>query len=113
VTRCFQLVLFSILGGALAVSTVGCGATPQIGANEESVCAADALWTAVTSKRTPLIDNCANKIDALHGSGKLQDDAFQILSGVVASARGGDWAAARNSLKTFLKNQRPTAARNS
>ena len=86
----------------------GCSRTPQLAGDEECIGAMDALWTAVTSKREPLLERCAGEIERLHASGQLGDDAYEILSGVVTTARAGDWARARTTLKSFMRDQRPT-----
>jgi hypothetical protein len=86
--------------------TSGCSRAPQLGGDEDCLLAAEALWTAITSKRTPLVDASAGEIDKLHAAGKLHDDAYESLSGVVASARAEDWASARKSLKFLLSGQR-------
>lgn len=79
---------------------------PQLGGDEDRLVAAEALWTAITSKRTPLIDASAAEIERLHTKGQLRDDAYETLSGVVASARAEDWDGARKSLKFLLSGQR-------
>ena len=85
----------------------GCSPPPQLEGDEDCLTAAEALWTAVTSKRTPLIDASAAEIEKLHASGRLHDDAYETLTGVVASARAGEWDTARKSLKNLLSGQRP------
>jgi len=90
----------------------GCGRTPQLNGNEESLGAADALWTAVTAKDVQLVDTCAARLSELHDVGTLPDDAFATLNDVIATARSGEWTVARQSLKAFAKGQRPAAAAN-
>jgi hypothetical protein len=85
----------------------GCGRTPQLAANADCIAATDALWTAINAKRPPLVDRSASEIVRLHDSGQLNDEAFALLSTVVASARAGEWPQARKSLKAFIVGQRP------
>ncbi len=63
----------------------GCGSTPQLG-SEECLGAADGLWTAVTAQDIQFIDTSAKVIEQLHVDGKMADDSFEILTGVIASA---------------------------
>lgn len=100
VARVFLLAL-------VAATLVGCSGTPQLNGDPETLGAADALWTAVTAKRTDLLDKSAARIESLHTAGKLPEDAFQSLQAVIAQARAGQWAEARTDLKAFVKGQRP------
>lgn len=91
---------------ALALLT-GCGRTPQLGGSEEGMRAADALWTAVTSRRPPLVEQTAAEIERLRKAGELPEDAYAALNEVVVSARSSQWDDARRELKKFLQGQRP------
>ena len=88
----------------------GCGRSPQFAGNRECLAAADALWTAVTAKRTELVDQSAAEIERLHAQAQLSDEAFDALSRIVADARAGNWDAARTALKTLLRGQRRGAS---
>lgn len=90
-----------------ACCTLGCGQTPQLGGNRESLAAADALWTSVTAKRLDLLDQSESRIAELHAAAKVPDDAFEVLAGVIATARAGQWSDARLALKAFVRGQRP------
>lgn len=96
----------------LAVLLVaGCNRTPQVADSPESLAAADSLWTAVTSRQSPLLDASETRINELHDAGKMSDEAFAVLADVIATARAGDWAEARDALKAFAKGQRPAEPR--
>jgi hypothetical protein len=95
---------------ALIVFCQVCSDTPQLG-SEECLGVADALWTAVTAKRSDLLEQSAAKLEKLRAAEKLSDAAFDQLSGVVATARAGDWPAARATLKKFVQGQRPVEHR--
>ena len=95
---------------ALILLCLGCSDTPQLG-SEECLGAADALWTAVTAKNLDLLEQSAAKIEKLHSSAELSDAAFEQLSGVIATARTGDWPGARGALKKFVQGQRPSEHR--
>jgi len=102
--RVFRISSLAVL---LLVAQAGCSGTPQLNGDEESLGAADALWTAVTAKRSDLLDKSAARIDELHTAGNLPDEAYQSLQAVIAQAREGQWAEARKALKAFVKGQRP------
>ncbi len=98
-------VVALILAACLLFS--GCQRTPQLGGNEECLGAADALWTAVTAKDSELVNASEAKIKQLHTDGKLPAAAFEVLKGVIARTRAGDWDDARGDLKAFVRGQRP------
>ena len=95
---------------AVLVLVGGCSRAPQLGGDEDCLAATDALWTAVTSKRPELLQNCTQEIARLHDMRQMPDDAFETLSKIIVSAQSGQWADARNSLKTFIRRQRPAAS---
>jgi hypothetical protein len=90
----------------ILVALTGCGSTPQLGDNEDANTAADALWTAVLSRRQPLVEKSAAEIERLHKSGDLNEDAYAHLSRIVADARAEEWEDAVAGLRTLLKGQR-------
>ena len=100
-----------LLASFCLVFTGGCGVAPQLGGNEESLAAADSLWTAVTAKKNDLVEQSAGEIEKLHAAGTMPNDAFHSLSQIVASARAGQWPEARKALKTFARGQRPAKAK--
>ena len=93
----------------LVACLAGCGSPPQFEGNEDSLRAAEALWTAVTSQRQPLVEQSAAEIERLHKAGALSEDAYNALTEVVASARASDWKDAVTDLKAILKGQRRKA----
>jgi len=97
-----------LLTCALAVlpALCGCGAPPQLGGNKEALAAADALWTAVTAKRTDLVETSAGRLAQLKQAGEISADASAALEAIVAQARAGKWDSARDDLKSFVKGQR-------
>jgi len=103
IVRFAALAAFMLMTCTLAS---GCGKPPQL-SSPGNLEAADALWTAVSAKQTNLLDSSASEIESLHSTQKMPDDVYASLSGVVATAREGDWAAARATLKTFIQGQRP------
>jgi len=99
----------SVIGLLIAclLVTTGCGGPPQMAGNEECMTAADALWTAVNKKRTDLVDTSAAEIDRLSKAGTMPEAAYKELSEIITTARAGEWADARASLKSFIRGQRP------
>ena len=104
---CRVILCRIILLAAIFLPLAGCGQTPQLGGQRECLSAADALWTAVTAKRADLLDNSATEVERLHAAASLPDAAFDVLSGVIAKARAGEWTDARVTLKAFIRGQRP------
>ena len=97
-----------LLAASLAM-VAGCNRTPQISGDRECLAAADALWTAVTSKRPELLARSSEEIEELHAAARMPDAAFERLSGIVTTARAGQWTDAQAALKTFVRGQRPPA----
>jgi len=106
----FHRVRLAVLVVVCLSAAYGCGRTPQVG-DEECLKAADALWTAVTARRSDLLEASADRIGQLHDSARLPQDAFDRLSPVIETARAGRWAEARASLKAFIRGQRPALAK--
>ena len=102
-SRLGAAAMLACLGLPLAA---GCGRAPQLG-SEDNLAAADGLWTAVTAKDASLVDKSAGLIEQLHQTHKMSDEAFEVLRGVIATARAGDWSQARGALKAFVRGQRP------
>jgi len=86
----------------------GCGPTPQLGSSPEALVAADQLFTAVTAKRTELVDASAKNLAQLKEAGKLPPDAATALDAIVEQARAGQWDTARDDLRAFIGGQRRT-----
>ena len=79
---------------------------PQIGADEEAFKTVDALFTAVTSRSPPLLEQCDQRLRKLHTDGKLSDPAFRSLEKIMARARDGKWQPAAEDLYAFMRGQR-------
>lgn len=94
------------LGLIAALWISGCGRPPQVVDNEECFAAVEALWTAVTSKRTDLLEQTATEISRLHTSGTLSDSGHAELDRIVELARKTEWKPAAEDLKKFMLGQR-------
>jgi hypothetical protein len=90
----------------LFLSLSGCGRPPQVVDDEECFQAVDALWTAVTSKRTELLEQTSTELDRLHTAGRLSDGGHQALTAIVRDARSKEWTKAATNLKHFMQGQR-------
>jgi hypothetical protein len=91
---------------AVFLALSGCGGPAQIGSDEEALKAVDALYTAVSTRRIELLDDCAARIDELHSKKKLPDAAFHQLKPLIAEARAGEWKTALRKLYDFMRGQR-------
>jgi hypothetical protein len=100
--RCVAMTicLFALsLGG-------GCTGAPQLGGDERCMDAADALWTAVNSRQSELIDRAADEIARLRDDGVMPPAAAETLAEIIAAARQGQWSGSRDALRRFIRAQR-------
>lgn len=98
--RAFLLMVLS------TIAFWGCGQPPQWGESEAAFKAADALWTAVTSRDEQLLAACDDNLRSLGEAGGLPPESREYLQDVITTARGGDWDTARARLKKMIKAQR-------
>lgn len=90
----------------LALCICGCGRPPQVVDNEECFTAVEALWTAVTSKRTDLLEQSVAELQRLHRAGSLPDAGHAELDRIVQLARKTEWRPAAEELHEFMLGQR-------
>lgn len=90
----------------LALTVSGCG-TAQIGPDDESFRAVDALYTAVSLRDAAQVGRCEATLRRLRDAGKLPSAAADSLTAVVAEAKGERWEPARERLRDFMLAQRP------
>ena len=83
---------------AALLSTHGCGRPPQVVDDEECFSAVESLWTAVTTKRTDLLEQSATELDRLHSAGKLSEEGHDALDAIIQSARDEEWLPDRKSV---------------
>jgi hypothetical protein len=106
-----RFLIPALLLAACGVALVGgCSQAPQL-SGPDNLAAADALWTAITAKENGLLESSAAEIEELHAAQKMPEEVYAALSGVIATARHGDWSHARGTLKTLIKGQRPSTSR--
>jgi len=92
----------------LLMALPGCGGPPQVIGDDECFKAVDALWTAVTSRRTELVDQTDQELDRLAAAGQLTPEGRAALREISDVARQGDWEDAARSLKRLIEAQRRT-----
>jgi hypothetical protein len=97
------IVVTGVLAG---VMFFGCGRAPQMGADEDTFRAVDALYTAVTARNEKLLKDCEKRLHGLKESGKLPPEAATQLDGIIATARSGRWQPAAERLHAFMSAQR-------
>lgn len=104
-SRRFVFRLFSVLSGVLpAVLLAGCGSHPELGSPEART-TADALYTAVTSRRTELLNEVEKKIALLTQQEKMTPAASEKLTSIITEARAGGWQAAAEDLDALIRSQ--------
>lgn len=86
------------------LSVPGCGGPPAL-ESDEAFSTADALYTAITSRRTELLDNSETRLSELKDAGKLSNAAFEALKEIIEHARAGDWQVAAEELDSFIRYQ--------
>lgn len=103
----FSTLVGPILAGFMMI-ILGCGGPPAL-ESEEAFSTADALYTAITSRRTELLDKTKTRLIELKDTGKLSNDAFERLDEIMEQARSGNWQDAAEELDSFIRYQPPAA----
>ena len=88
----------------ILIAAVGCNSAPPLG-SEEVNSTADALYTAVTSRRMELVDAVEESLNKLHAEQQVSPAAMTALQAVIAQARAGKWQAAAEELDRLIRNQ--------
>ena len=89
---------------ALAAGVIGCGGSPDV-TSEAGLKSLDALYTAVTSRKPELVDQCAKQVNRLEESGDLSGSAADTLEGVIQRAKAGDWQQSAEVLDRYIRLQ--------
>lgn len=100
-----RVPLLSITLGVLALT--GCG-TPQIGPDDESFQAVDALYTAVSLRDQARTEQCGKTLEMLHAQGRLPESAYRKLHAIATAAPRDreSWEGVRVALRDFIRGQR-------
>jgi len=86
------------------VMAIGCNSAPPLGSEEVSS-TADALYTAVTSRRLELVDAAEESLNKLHAEQQVSPAAMAVLQAIIDQARAGEWQAAAEELDQLIRNQ--------
>lgn len=103
--RRLRSLLPLIAASSFALLLAGCNRTPQLG-NEAAMGECEALYTAVTTKRTDLLAACRKRLATLHASGQLSDAAESQLESVCEQCDRKEWRPAAERLYAFMRAQR-------
>lgn len=80
--------------------------TPQIGTDEAVFNTVDALFTAVTTKDTKRLEQCASRLAEYRRAGRLPEASAELLDSIIAEARKGGWKPAAERLYDVMLSQR-------
>ena len=86
----------------------GCREVPQVVNDEAVFKELDALFTAVTSQRRNLVDDCRGRLTKLHGEGRLSDAGFVAVTKIITETEQNQWTDAAQHLYDFMRAQRKT-----
>lgn len=70
----------------------------------------DALYTAVRSRDEKRLAQCEQRLASYRDAGKFPKASAEYLSGIIGTARGGDWQSAAKRLYGFMLAQRREGA---
>jgi len=98
-----QVVMISFMI-AILLPASGCGYPPAL-ESENALNAADALYTAITSRRTDLVNAVESDLKQLQSNGQLSAAAMGSLSEIIEKARSGSWQNAAEDLDGLIRNQ--------
>jgi len=88
------------------MTVVGCSRVPQVLEDEAAFGELDALYTAVTTKRTDLLKDCQQRITKLHDEKRMSDAGYDEIQAITSLAEEGEWTPAAERLYTFMRAQR-------
>ncbi len=91
---------------ACLLTCVGCWRAPQLGDDESAWKETEALYTAVTARRTELVDASTLRLADLHESGRIPTDVYKRLDAIAQRAKAGQWEPAGRELWHLMRKQR-------
>ncbi|MCX7417923.1 MAG: hypothetical protein NT013_00085 [Planctomycetia bacterium] len=103
-----RLFIASLLCAASLLFLSGCHAVPQVLGDEAVFKELDALYTAVTSQRRNLVDDCRGRLTKLHAEERLSDAGFSVVTKIITKTEQNEWADAAQHLYDFMRAQRKT-----
>lgn len=90
----------------LIVSLVGCRRVPQVLTDEAVFGELDALYTAVTTRRRDLLNDCQKRLMKLHDEHKVSEAGYDEIEAIIKTAEADNWTKAAERLYTFMRGQR-------
>lgn len=99
-----RVVVRRVSSYLILAMAIGCGSVPPLGSEEVSS-AADALYTAVTSRRPELLDAVEMNLNKLNADQQVSPAALTALQAIIDQARAGEWQAAAEELDQLIRNQ--------
>ena len=102
VYRCVTILRVCVC--LMLVMVTGCNSVPPLGSEEVSS-TADALYTAVTSRRPELLDAVEVSLNKLNAEQQISPAAMSALQAIIDQARTGEWQAAAEELDQLIRNQ--------
>jgi len=99
-------VIHFVTSATLMLAFSGCRPVPQVVDDEGVHKELDALYTAVTSRRRNLVDECHERLKTLHKDRQLSDVGFTAIAAIIKKAEDGKWADAAQHLHDFMRAQR-------
>lgn len=100
----YSAMLQTLSALLILIAAVGCNSAPPLGSEEVSS-TADALYTAVTSRRLELVNAVEEKLNKLHAEQQVSPATMTALQAIIAQARAGEWQAAAEELDQLIRNQ--------
>ena len=92
-----QVIILSLF------ASIGCRRAEMI-TSEESEKAVDALYTAVTARRTDLVQQSEKNVQKLKADGKMTTALHEELTGIISESRT-DWTSAAQQLDALMRSQ--------
>lgn len=80
----------------------GCGRSEQL-ASEDAENAVDSLYTAITARRTDLLQKSEQRLTELHAKGEIPKGLHQELNEIIATSRN-DWSSAAQQLDALIRS---------
>jgi hypothetical protein len=99
-----RITIRSVSAYLMLAMSIGCGSAPPLGSEEVSS-NADALYTAVTSRRSELVDAVEESLNKLYADQQISPAARMALQAIIDQARAGEWQAAAEELDQLIRNQ--------
>jgi hypothetical protein len=102
-----SILIAGILGAVAVAGFQWSRRSPQIALDDEQVVATvDALFTAISTRNTDRLEDCARRLKSYHERGQTSSSVDSFLDSILAQARNGHWDPAARSLYDFILHQR-------